>query len=195
MNNKTLSQRAWEWIKQQPDFGSAELAEHMDVSLKSAQMVIAHLQDLKAITTISTGVKPVVYQAVKDAAPHLPGKNQTAERPKSIRQKLWQAMRFLTDFTVADLQANAECSRSSAERFLSDLVRYEYVFITRPQRRNASMAQRKGFAVRYRLLKNTGHKYPVIRPTGLYDQNLKQLVPMPAKRTAKPQKDLNHALA
>ena len=92
MNNKTLSQRAWEWIEKQPNFGSAELAKHMDVSLKSAQMVIAHLQDLKAIETISTGVKPVVYQAVKDAKPHLPGKNKTAERPKSIRQKLWQAI-------------------------------------------------------------------------------------------------------
>lgn len=195
MKNQTLSQRAWEWIEQQQDFGSAELAAHMEVSLKSAQMVISHLQDLKAIATISTGVKPVVYQAVAGAKPHLPGKNQTAERPKSIRQKLWQAMRFLGDFTVADLQANAECSRASAERFLSDLVRYEYVFITRPQRRNARMAQRKGFSVRYRLLKNTGHKYPVIRPTGLYDQNLKKLVEKPKRPPAKTQKELNHAMA
>ena len=193
MNNKTLSQRAWEWIEKQPNFGSAELAKHMDVSLKSAQMVIAHLQDLKAIETISTGVKPVVYQAVKDAKPHLPGKNKTAERPKSIRQKLWQAMRFLNDFTVADLQANAECSRASVERFLSDLVRYEYVFITRPQRRKATMAERKGSAVRYRLLKNTGHKYPVVRAAGLYDQNIKKLVPMPQR--TKPQKDAQHAMA
>jgi hypothetical protein len=195
MKNKTLSQRSWEWIKQQQDFGSSELAAHMEVSLKSAQMVISHLQDLQAITTISVGVKPVVYQAVEDVTPHLPGKNQTAERPKSIRQKLWQAMRFLGDFTVADLQAHAECSRSSVERYLSDLVRYEYVFITRPQRRKASMAQRKGFSVRYRLLKNTGHKYPVIRPTGLYDQNLKKLVEQPKRPATKPQKELNHAMA
>ncbi|MEE2025060.1 hypothetical protein [Alkalimonas mucilaginosa] len=194
MKKKTLSQRAWEWIKEQPDFGSAELAAHMDVSLKSAQMVIAHLQDLKAIETTSQGVKPVVYQAVPGANPHLPGKNTTAVRPKSQRQRIWQAARFLGEFTIADIQATAECSRNSIERYLCDLVRFEYVVIKRGLNRKASMKERTGRPVRYRLSKNTGHKYPIVRDNGLYDQNLKVLVPKPV-RISKQQKELNHAMA
>lgn len=197
MNNKTLSQRAWEWIKSQPDFGSAELAAHMDVSLKSAQMVIGHLQELKAIETVSVGVKPVVYRAVQGATPHLPGKNQTAVRPKSQRQKIWQAMRFLGEFTISDLEAASESSRCSIERFISDLVRFEYVIIKRGLQLKAPMAQRTGSQVRYRLAKNTGRKYPIARTNELYDQNLKALVPKPVRnpKTQKKQRELNHAMA
>lgn len=194
MTKQTLSQRAWEWIKTKPDFGSAELAQHMDVSLKSAQMVIGHLQEQKAIETISQGVKPVVYRAKAGVNPHLPGKNQTAFRPKSQRQRIWQAMRFLGEFTVSDIEATAESTRSSIERFISDLVRFEYVVIKRGLKLNAPMSERTGSQVRYRLLQNTGHKYPIARGQELYDQNLKATVKKPVRLSNK-QKELNHAMA
>lgn len=182
MKKMTLSQRAWEWIRQQPDFTSDALAQNMDVSLYSAQIIISHLQDRMALNRTNLGVNPAVYQAVKGFTPHLPGKNTTAPRPGCMRQKVWQAMRFLNDFTVGDLMATAECTRSTAERFICDLVRFEYVFISKPQQRNARMSERKGSEVRYRMLKNTGRVYPIIRPDGLYDQNTKQLIVRPMRQ-------------
>jgi hypothetical protein len=189
MKKMTLSQRAWEWIRQQPDFTSGDLAQNMDVSLYSAQMIISHLQDKAALKRTNTGVNPAVYQAVKDFEPHLPGKNTTAPRPSCMRQKVWQAMRFLNDFTVGDLMATAECTRSTAERFICDLVRFEYVFISKPQQKKARMSERKGSEVRYRMLKNTGRLYPIIRPDGLYDQNTKKLIVRPVRQQKRSQKN------
>ena len=51
--SQTLSQRSWEWIKEQPDFHSNELAKEMEVSLYQAQMVIDHLKQLGAVTTVN----------------------------------------------------------------------------------------------------------------------------------------------
>ena len=75
--SETLSQRSWEWIKAQPDFHSTELAKEMEVSLHQAQMVIDHLKQLGAVTTVNRKANPVVYAKVARAKPHLPGKNTT----------------------------------------------------------------------------------------------------------------------
>ena len=173
---ETLSQRSWEWIKKQPDFHSHELAKEMDVSLHQAQMVIDHLKTLGAVETINSKAKPVVYAKVARAKPHLPGKNPTSPQPTSIRQRIWQAMRFLEVFTIPEVMGLAECSKSSVERYLTDLCRYQYVVKLSGFNKRASMAKRRGWHNRYRLLSNTGHMYPIARQAGLYDQNLKKLV-------------------
>ena len=174
--SQTLSQRSWEWIKEQPDFHSNELAKEMEVSLYQAQMVIDHLKQLGAVTTVNRKANPVVYAKVARAKPHLPGKNTTSPQPGSKRQKIWQAMRYLEVFTIPEIVALAECSRSSVERYLTDLCRYQYVVKLSGFNKRASMAKRRGWHNRYRLLSNTGHMYPIARKAGLYDQNLKKLV-------------------
>ena len=174
--SQTLSQRSWEWIKEQPDFHSNELAKEMEVSLYQAQMVIDHLKQLGAVTTVNRKANPVVYAKVARAKPHLPGKNTTSPQPGSKRQKIWQAMRYLEVFTIPEIVALAECSRSSVERYLTDLCRYQYVVKLSGFNKHASMAKRRGWHNRYRLLSNTGHMYPIARQAGLYDQNLKKLV-------------------
>lgn len=176
---ETLSQRSWEWIKKQPDFHSHELAKEMDVSLHQAQMVIDHLKTLGAVETINSKAKPVVYAKVARAKPHLPGKNPTSPQPNSIRQRIWQAMRFLEVFTIPEVMGLAECSKSSVERYLTDLCRYEYVVKVGSFNKRAPMAKRRGWHNRYRLFNNTGHKYPVARKEGLFDQNLKRLIERP----------------
>lgn len=179
---KTLSQRSWEWIKRQPDFQSKELAKEMEVSLHEAQMVIDHLKKRGAVQTINNRRKPVVYAKVARAKPHLPGKNPTSPQPNSIRQKIWQAMRFLEVFTIPEIVALADCKKSNVERFLTDLCRYQYVARISTFNKRSPMAKRKGWHNRYRLLENTGRKYPVVRSTGLFDQNLQQLVPKPKSK-------------
>ncbi|WP_337840482.1 hypothetical protein [Rheinheimera sp.] len=174
----SLSQRAWEWIKQQPEFTSKQLAAHMEVSLRSAQMVIAYLQEKKAIQTLHSSLNPVIYAAVDGACPVFPGKARFHPRLKSARQTMWQAMRFLHRFTVCEVEATAETSRANVMKFLSDLTKAGYVKIITPQRRKASMQQRRGHKVQYLLVKNTGRLYPIVRPGEVYDQNLKTTTPI-----------------
>lgn len=176
---ETLSQRSWEWIKEQPDFHSYELAKEMEISLHQAQMVISHLKERGAVKTINRNSNPVVYAKVSRAKPHLPGKNLTSPQPKSIRQRIWQIMRFLEVFTIPEVMALAECSKSSVERYLTDLCRFGYVAKISSFNKRAPMAKRRGWHNRYRLLENTGCKYPIARPEGLYDQNLKRLIERP----------------
>lgn len=184
MNNQTLSQRSWEWIKSQPNFHSNELAKIMDIELHSAQMVIDHLKKLGCVITTNSNAKPVVYAAVKHAAPHLPGKNKVSPQPNSIRQKIWQAIRWTERFTIDEIASLAECSRNSVERYVSDLRKYGYVArLTKPSVK-VSNAKRKGVNAVYRLIKNTGPKYPVIgqKCSTPRDQNTgEKLVPLEKK--------------
>lgn len=182
---QTLSQRSWEWIKNRGEFGSKDLSRDMDITLKQAQMIISHLTTLGAITSLRRGYNGAVYARVEGVEPHLPGKNATSPRKVCIRQRVWQAMRFYQTFTIADIMAAAECSKSSVERYISDLRRYKYVTAVRRQNVRTSMAKRRGHQNRYLLLVNTGHKYPVMSAKGLRDQNRNELVPLPAEKIEK----------
>ncbi|WP_102798758.1 hypothetical protein [Bowmanella denitrificans] len=174
--NRTTSQTSWEWIQTQPSFHATDLVHALNITLHQAQMAIDYLKSLGAVETVNATFNPVLYSRVKGVKPILPGKNRTSPKPKSARQRIWQAMRFLRKFTVDDLTGSAEATRASVEKYLSDLICYGYVVISQPQRRRASMAVRTGSKVVYMLLENTGYKYPIIRPNGLWDQNRKQLV-------------------
>lgn len=179
--SKALSQLAWEWIKEQPEFTSKTLAAHMDVSLYVAQMLIATLQEKKAVITTHGSLHPAIYAAAPGAKPEWKGKARFIYRPKSARQKIWQAMRFLHRFTCSDVVATSETTKASVEKFLSDLVKAGYVKIVNPQKRKASMAERRQHQVQYLLIKNTGYKYPVVRKAEVLDQNLGSTMPLNSK--------------
>lgn len=180
---ETLSQRSWAWIKTQQSFGSRDLASEMDVTLYQAQMVIDHLRNLGAVLSSHRGYNGAVYQPVENCEPHLPGKNSTSPQPSSVRQRMWQTIRFLHTFTIEDVMTSAECSRSSAEKFISDLRKYEYIAITRKINVRAPMTKRTGRRNKYLLINNTGRKYPVLGPNGMRDQNLNKIM-----KAAKPSK-------
>lgn len=175
--SQTLSQSSWKWIKKRPEFRSKELATAMEITLHQAQMVISHLQKLNAITTSHRGYNGAVYIPVPDAKPHLPGKNPTSARKKCLRQKIWSAVRYLQKFTIADVQAAADCSKASVERYLSDLRKHGYVVTVKGQNVKAPMSSRRGHRNQYLLINNTGHKYPVMGANGMRDQNRNKLVP------------------
>lgn len=184
---QTLSQRSWAWIKTQKKFGSKDLASEMDVTLNQAQMVIDHLKNLGAIESSHRGFKGAVYLCIDNAEPHLPGKNSTSPRPTSVRQRMWQAIRYLNKFTVEDVISTAECSRSSAEKFISDLRKYQYIAVVRKINVRAPMSKRTGQLNQYLLVNNTGHKYPVLGPKGMRDQNKDKLVPLILSKTTEKQ--------
>lgn len=176
--SQTLSQRSWEWIKTKPEFLAKELAKEMDISLHQSQMVISHLKDLGAIESSHRGYNGTVYLAVEGITPHLPGKNTTSPRKKCIRQKIWNAIRYLNKFTIPEVMAAADCSKANVESYLMHLRRYGYVATVRKQNVKLPMSKRKGHCNQYLLINNTGHKYPVVSAKGIRDQNQNKLIPL-----------------
>ena len=174
---KTLSQRSWEWIKNQPDFHSTELAKAMNVPRTKIKTVMDEFVRKGHVEAANTAAKPYVYRAT-EKEPSFERSRPNPHPERNARQKIWQAMRFLSSqFTVEEVQAATGTSRSNVTRFISDLIKYRYVAKTRGQWGKAK--QRHARECKYLLLENTGHKYPVIKKTGLWDQNLRKLIPKP----------------
>lgn len=91
------------------------------------------------------------------------------------RARMWQSMRMLRTFTVADLQATAEVSRASATHYVRALLDAGYL---QPAVRNARICRNKFRS--YWLTKNTGPHAPrVSRDGSVFDPNIE---PTHAKR-------------
>jgi hypothetical protein len=94
-------------------------------------------------------------------------RRHAAAPTKQARQKLWQAMRIMRSFTVADLCATCEVdNRKSVLAFLNQLHAAAYLARTDGNRG-------KHEPVRWRLLKNTGPHRPAVIHRGktVWDRN------------------------
>lgn len=177
--SQTLSQRSWEWIKKQPDFHSTDLARAMKVTMPKIKTVMDEFVRNEYVKAVNKSAKPYVYEATGKEPSF--SRNRPNPHPQAnARQRIWQAIRFFnSQFTVEEVQAAANTNRQNVTRFLSDLVKYGYVAKTRNQW--CTSKQRGPRVCKYLLIENTGYKYPVIKKSGLWDQNLKHLVNRPDK--------------
>lgn len=92
-------------------------------------------------------------------------------RQPRARDRIWQAMRILRSFTVADLVATAEAGRENARRYVVGLRNAGYVVMARPKRNG----HRGGHAL-YRLVRDTGPHAPRLQSDGrTYDPNEHQV--------------------
>lgn len=71
---------------------------------------------------------------------------------KSTRQRMWQSMRCLQNFTVENIISTANVGLSSAQKFVKALLNANYI----------AVCDKKGFRVTYRLIRNTGPHAPEI---------------------------------
>ncbi len=90
------------------------------------------------------------------------------------RQKMWQAMRVLRIFTIADLEATAEATRTHAQRYVRALIRNQYVRIKQPRQ-----SGKAGGAAVHQLIRDSGPLAPRIGFKGLLDPNLAPAKPAP----------------
>jgi hypothetical protein len=81
--------------------------------------------------------------------------------PREGRSRMWQAMRVLRTFTVADMEATAEVSRASATHYVRALRDAGYVQRL-PGKRIGQAAQ----FMSYRLVQNTGPHAPRVSHGG-----------------------------
>lgn len=101
------------------------------------------------------------------------GKKDQQHHPKNTaRQKAWMAMRIMRKFSVGDIEATAEVSRRSIQKFISVLVQCGYVkklgWVNRGKR---------GGYERLLLIEDTGPSAPLIRKGGyLRDLNTGEII-------------------
>lgn len=178
---KTLSQRSWEWIEEQPDFHTTELAAVLEVPRKKIKLVMDEFIRKGCVVAINTNAKPYVYKGVIERKPNFSRDSGNTHPPGNGRQKIWQAMRFLNSFTVDEVVAASEQNRSNVNRYISALVEYGYVVKTRKQRVDRTQ-KRPSTPCKYLLVENTGRLYPIMSADSLWDQNRKTEIAKPLRK-------------
>lgn len=109
----------------------------------------------------------------------VPGMRRTGERTRCDRDRAWDAMRILRQFTAADLCTTAEIGEDNAWRYLRGLAANGYLLQVR-----GTVSGAVGGHALWRLIKNTGPHAPRLHADGfLYDPNTRQVLD-PATRAA-----------
>lgn len=172
MQQRSLRRSSWEWIQQQPDFKSHELAAALGKDRTTITLIITHFLRKGWVRIVDKLKRPHTYQKVEGATPCF-SDIQHRSHVTSPRQKIWQVMRFISTFSVADIEAASEESTTNIQAYISYLRRAGYI----------TKINSKGTPV-FRLKCNTGRLYPIVRRNAIYDQNTRELVPFAKKAAA-----------
>jgi hypothetical protein len=96
-------------------------------------------------------------------------RHQLTRKPKA-RDRAWQSMRILRQFTVIDLMATAEMTHANASAYIRALARSGYLRVAQPAKSVLG-----GQAV-YQLVRDTGPYAPRLQTDGrTYDVNTHQI--------------------
>lgn len=103
----------------------------------------------------------------------LPGAYSTTSDAVMTR-RVWQAMRMLRTFSVADLEVTAEAGKSVAERYVRALSAAGFLRLVRPR-----VSGRAGSRNVWQLVRDTGPLPPIRRKdrSGVFDQNTQEAYP------------------
>ena len=94
-------------------------------------------------------------------------RNCTFTRNPRARDRAWQSMRILHQFTLPQLVATAEISIANVRKYCNGLERAGFLRLTTPRKSGV-----KGGHKVYLLINNTGPKAPRLRTNGItYDPN------------------------
>lgn len=181
---KSLSQRCWEWIENQPDFQVKDLVIEMEQPTETIRSIVDELVKKGAVQSRKTSNLARLYTKTGANQPCFSRARNNPHPENNSRQRIWSAMKFFKTFTIEEVVATTKVSKSNVNRYISELCKYGYVARTRKQRSGGSSQKHFG-KCKYLLVKDTGRKYPVIRKTGLWDQNKKLIVLDPRRKESK----------
>lgn len=89
--------------------------------------------------------------------------------PKNSRERAWEAMRELIQFTQPDLAKAAKCTKDNLCKYLRALLTEGYLEVVKP-----GLSTPTRVAAIYKLVRNTGAKAPIVQRDGtIIDPNLK----------------------
>lgn len=173
--NKTPREMAWEWMTSRYSFTLEKLVAATGMNKHTAAVFIRYLRRKNRIHVLRKhiGSKPARYR-VHDTSPLKFG-TENYSKPKKrrhkicARQRMWTSMRVLRTFTIADVAAGANAKPDQTCRYIRCLVKGGYVRLIHGPL--IAGPNKKGEFARFRLLHDSGPRYPLGRKDGLYDQN------------------------
>jgi len=135
---------------------------------------------LSVVATAPGRYAEKTYRLVRDVGAHAPRVNHHGREVTlgAAQAQLWNGMRRLKRFDLRDLRAAAatRVSMSTAKNYCTHLRKAGYLALDVPAN------SRRGILARYRFVRDTGPRAPMIlRKTDVYDPNL-GLVVWPAVR-------------
>lgn len=185
MSESTTNKRtaAWQHMATNERFTVNDIAVVTAGSLDFSRTTVRHFEKrglIKQIAGAGLPGRPKVYARVEGLEPVLGrghcGEGRVVRRQsrKTKQQKMWNAMKMHRHFTRIDLQMTADATNSHASLYLNALHKAGYVrFLVKAK----AGVQNNGTLSRYSLLRNTGKLAPLVRKTGVWDQNEQAFYP------------------
>lgn len=185
MSQITTNKRAaaWQHMAANERFTVGDIAAVIAEPIDYGRTIVKSFEKrgfIQHVAGIGVAGRPKVYARIEGREPVL-GCGRSAEgrvvrrrSQKTQQQKMWNAMKMHKHFTRLDLQMTAEVTDSRARFYLSALNKAGYVrFLVKVK----AGVQNKGKLSRYSLLRNTGKLAPLVRKTGVWDQNQQVFYP------------------
>jgi hypothetical protein len=166
-NRESVAEAAWALALRLTQFGYAEIAAEMKISIDQATRIVRGWDAQGALELLQSGPGQRKLWKVR------PGSDRPAPAPRgrSAEENLWTAMRGLRSFTPTDLAAHASTDlvcvvTADAQTYCRVLLAGGYLRVER----KASPARHQEAI--YRLIRNTGPRPPrAARVSAVVDDN------------------------
>jgi hypothetical protein len=171
-NRESVAEAAWALALRLTQFGYAEIAAEMKISIDQATRIVRGWDAQGALELLQSGPGQRKLWKVR------PGSDRPAPAPRgrSAEENLWTAMRGLRSFTPTDLAAHASTDlvcvvTADAQAYCRVLLAGGYLRVER----KASPARHQEAI--YRLIRNTGPRPPrATRVSAVVDDNTHSVV-------------------
>lgn len=174
---------AWEHISTNDVFTVTDIAVALSEPADKGREIVKEFERkgfIRHVSGIGVAGRPKMYSRIDGHEPVLGRGHCNDERTvrrrgkKTKRQKMWNAMKMNRTFTRVDMQMTADVTDSHAKDFLCALIKAGYVRFTIKVKAGQKS---KGALSRYTLLRDTGCLAPIVRKTGVWDQNQQLFYP------------------
>lgn len=185
MSESTTNKRAaaWQHMAANERFTVNDIAAVIAESSEKGREIVKEFEKrgfIQHVAGIGVAGRPKVYACIEGRQPVLgrghcgEGREVRSRSQKTKQQKMWNAMKMHKHFTRPDLLMTAEVADSHAKSYLSALHKAGYVrFLLKVKAGQKS----KGTLSRYTLQRDTGQLAPLVRKTGVWDQNQQTFYP------------------
>jgi hypothetical protein len=172
----------WQLVRTFKIFTLGDIARHIEMDRGHIAVYLKVLKKAGFIKANDNPVrgKPITYTLIKDNGIHRPQLDLNgSEKPISLSQKIWVAIKALKVFDHRDVSLLVDCKENYIKSYLKQLRMAGYLRVKEEATRNTTK--------KYIFLttKDTGRNAPQIKKDkSVYDQNIRKIVwsPTPKKQ-------------
>lgn len=163
---------AWQFLRlcyeRGHDFSAEQVAEAVGMTGERARAFMTQLNHLERLERVWEGRTALTHRyRLKDASPLPLYQPKKRRKQPLVHQRIWNSVRILRMFTVAEVAATARASEITTRRYLRALERSRLLRV---------MSKEEGRVV-YRLNLDAGSEPPQVQRSGVYVAARAQLYP------------------